>query len=235
MFKDVLIGAGANAAAPLPGGVSTRKSLESSPGQSPKILGEKGGVSELSGKKNLAGGKKRVRFMDWEKAGDLVEIKVFEVDDSERGNVSKMGSATDMKHFEMQREKISLQEAKVHAHMPGKQSAQEEEAYISWKLITFDGACDLIGDQSGINSKEKLIESERQKHILEFVILSKFMMPDTPHEPDASERVAPKDEFKEIPLEDVGDDDLHDEESSSSSAFIFDTTMLNTIPLLTID
>lgn len=178
-------------------GVSVSSMSPVGAGTSAQAAGPNGDLSKAAGPQAV-GGKKKVRFVDWAKSEELVEIRYFEVDDSERVNVNKAGGTTDMKHLEMQREKEMLGRAKGQGRSAKK---EEEEDYIPWKLAICDSCDNLIGNNSGANSKEKLVEMERQKHVLQSMYLP-GMVPDYPKEPEPGDRVPSTSEQPlEIPTE----------------------------------
>lgn len=144
-----------------------------------------------SGDDSNGNGRKKVR---WARENDLVQIQMFEVDDSERVNVNRARISGDYKHFEMHREREQMEAARRGG------IGYKGETIIPWKLESFDGLAPLAA--SGCNSNEKLVQAERQKNVLAEMFLPGMPLPETPKEPDLMDRIAHQ-ETTIIPLNDA--------------------------------
>ncbi|XP_065344831.1 serine/threonine-protein phosphatase 1 regulatory subunit 10-like isoform X2 [Cloeon dipterum] len=132
--------------------------------------------------------KKSVRFKSDE---ELVSIQYFELDETERVNVNKMGG--DMKVSDAAYERDMYMNAK-------KRDAQPEVIEnIPWKLIKIDCSNPLA--EPGKNSTEKLVQEEREKTVLQAIYFSPESIPDSPAEA-LLEEFSPA-EPRTIPLDDV--------------------------------
>lgn len=117
------------------------------------------------------GPKKSLR---WHPQESLEEIRYFELDENERVNVTK--TFVDMKAMERTAER----EAFLSARKLGSEDMMVEQ--IEWSsLIEIADAPEL---QNGINSKEKEIQTEREKTVLKTIYFNRGMIPDSPAEAD---------------------------------------------------
>lgn len=103
--------------------------------------------------------------------GKLEAIRYFELDETERINVSR--PQADMKRFDMQHEAQLMMEAKK----------ERCNNYYPWKLIPIDLEPSDI--ERGGNSEEKEVQAERQKTTLECFYLQN-MIPDSAKEPESN-------------------------------------------------
>ncbi|CAB3371939.1 Hypothetical predicted protein [Cloeon dipterum] len=143
-------------------------------------------TGEESSEKNRV--KKTVRFKSDE---ELVSIQYFELDETERVNVTRMGG--DMKVSDAAYERDMYMNAK-------KRDAQPEVIEnIPWKLIKIDCSSPLA--EPGKNSTEKLVQEEREKTVLQAIYFSPESIPDSPAEA-LLEEFSPT-EPRTIPLDDV--------------------------------
>ncbi|OXU20592.1 hypothetical protein TSAR_004381 [Trichomalopsis sarcophagae] len=124
---------------------------------------------------------------------DLEAIRYFELDETERVNVTK--TFTDMKQMEKQNEREAFQMAR-------KLSSEDtmEERTIWKALIPIDLPPPLV--EPGKESREKDIQYAREKGILQALYFNRSMIPDSPAEPD-EERHPIYMEPKIIPLDDL--------------------------------
>ncbi|XP_021939926.1 serine/threonine-protein phosphatase 1 regulatory subunit 10-like isoform X3 [Zootermopsis nevadensis] len=158
-----------------------KDSTENAPGKYPK------GV--LIYHKTKKGPKKVVR---WKQEKDLETIKYFELDETERVNVTK--TFMDMKQMERSNER----EAFLHARKLPQDDTMEEK--ISWQpLIPIDMPPSLV--EPGIHSREKDVQYAREKVILQALYFSRAMIPDSASEPD--QEIHPTTDPVIIPLDDV--------------------------------
>ncbi|XP_078040250.1 phosphatase 1 nuclear targeting subunit isoform X2 [Augochlora pura] len=124
---------------------------------------------------------------------DLESVRYFELDETERVNVTK--TFTDMKQMEKQNEREAFQMAR-------KLSTEDlMEERTRWKpLIPIDLPPALV--ESGKDSREKDIQYAREKGILQALYFNRSMIPDSAAEPD-EERHHVYSDPKIIPLDDL--------------------------------
>ncbi|XP_026757335.2 serine/threonine-protein phosphatase 1 regulatory subunit 10 isoform X2 [Galleria mellonella] len=133
------------------------------------------------------------KSIKWKPDSELEEIQYFELDETERVNVTK--PFTDMKYLERIHEREAFQKARNLSN----DDVMEEKT--SWRpLIPIDTE-GQIQVEYGKNSKEKEIQAIRQKGTLQPLYFHKSMIPDSPFEPDPETH--PYSEPTIIPLEDV--------------------------------
>ncbi|XP_008547157.1 uncharacterized protein DDB_G0284459 [Microplitis demolitor] len=126
---------------------------------------------------------------------DLESVRYFELDETERVNVTK--TFTDMK----QMEKMNEREAFQMARKLSTEDTMEEKT--RWKvLVPIDLPPPLV--EPGKDSKEKDIQYAREKGILQALYFNRSMIPDSPSEPD-EERHHIYTEPKIIPLDDISE------------------------------
>ncbi|XP_071633343.1 uncharacterized protein Pnuts [Temnothorax longispinosus] len=124
---------------------------------------------------------------------DLESIRYFELDETERVNVTK--TFTDMKQMEKQNEREAFQMARK----LNTEDLMEERT--RWKpLIPVDLPPPLV--EPGKDSKEKDIQYAREKGILQALYFNRSMIPDSAAEPD-EERHHVMTDPKIIPLDDL--------------------------------
>lgn len=133
------------------------------------------------------------KSIKWKPDTELEEIQYFELDETERVNVTK--TFTDMKYLERIHEREAFQKGRNLSN----DDVMEEKT--TWRpLIPVDGG-GQIQVEHGKNSKEKDIQAIRQKGTLQPLYFSKAMIPDSALEPDPETH--PYSEPTIIPLEDV--------------------------------
>nr|XP_033326074.1 serine/threonine-protein phosphatase 1 regulatory subunit 10 isoform X2 [Megalopta genalis]XP_033326075.1 serine/threonine-protein phosphatase 1 regulatory subunit 10 isoform X2 [Megalopta genalis]XP_033326076.1 serine/threonine-protein phosphatase 1 regulatory subunit 10 isoform X2 [Megalopta genalis]XP_033326077.1 serine/threonine-protein phosphatase 1 regulatory subunit 10 isoform X2 [Megalopta genalis]XP_033326078.1 serine/threonine-protein phosphatase 1 regulatory subunit 10 isoform X2 len=124
---------------------------------------------------------------------DLESVRYFELDETERVNVTK--TFTDMKQMEKQNEREAFQMARKLSN----EDLMEERT--RWKpLISIDLPPALV--ESGKDSREKDIQYAREKGILQALYFNRSMIPDSAAEPD-EERHHVYSDPKIIPLDDL--------------------------------
>lgn len=117
------------------------------------------------------GPKKSVK---WRNDSELEEVQYFELDETERVNVTK--TFTDMKQMEHVGEREALQLSRKLPH----EDIMDERT--SWKaLIVIDLPPPLA--EPGSKSTEKAVQYAREKNILQAIYFNKSMLPDSPAEP----------------------------------------------------
>ncbi|CAB3231162.1 unnamed protein product [Arctia plantaginis] len=133
------------------------------------------------------------KSIKWKPDSELEEIQYFELDETERVNVTK--TFTDMKYLERIHERDAFQKGRNLSN----DDVMEEKT--NWRpLIPVDGG-GQIQVEHGKNSKEKDIQAMRQKGTLQPLYFSKAMIPDSALEPDAETHTYSEPTI--IPLEDV--------------------------------
>lgn len=133
---------------------------------------------------------------------DLEEVQYFELDETERVNVTK--TFTDMKHLERINERDAFQKAR------NLSTDDVMEEKTTWKLlIPIDCEGQIVVDY-GSKSKEKEVQALRQKGTLQPLYFHKSMIPDSPFEADieSHQYIEPT----MIPLDDItgNQDNVHD-------------------------
>uniref|UniRef100_A0A182F2H2 Uncharacterized protein n=1 Tax=Anopheles albimanus TaxID=7167 RepID=A0A182F2H2_ANOAL len=135
------------------------------------------------------GPKKQLR---WRAAEDLEEIRYFELDVTERCNVTK--SFTDMKALERvdERQKFLL------ARKVGSEDNMTERTV--WRpLVLVDN---VPPAPDGNQSVERAVQHQRERSVLQALYFNKHMIPDCPVEPEPADMYQTADPVH-IPLEDV--------------------------------
>lgn len=135
------------------------------------------------------GPKKQVK---WKVDSELEEVQYFELDETERVNVTK--TFTDMKQMEHSGEREALQ---LSRKLPTEDLMDER---TNWKpLIPLDLPPPLA--EPGSKSSEKAIQYAREKVVLASLYFNRNMLPDSATEPDIEHQ--PVTDPVIIPLEDV--------------------------------
>lgn len=133
------------------------------------------------------------KSIKWKPDSELEEIQYFELDETERVNVTK--TFTDMKYLERIHERESFQKAR------NLNNDDVMEERTSWRpLIPIDTEGQIHVDH-GKNSKEKDIQAMRQKGTLQPLYFHKSMIPDSAIEPEPETH--PYTEPTVIPLDDI--------------------------------
>ncbi|XP_059471220.1 serine/threonine-protein phosphatase 1 regulatory subunit 10-like isoform X2 [Neocloeon triangulifer] len=133
--------------------------------------------------------KKTVRFKSDD---ELVSIQYFELDETERVNVTKMGG--DMTKSDAAFERESMFNAKKMVSEP-----EVIETNIPWRLIEVD--CPPPLTEIGKDSIEKHLQKEREKTVLQAIYFSPESIPDSPAEPNFENHETT--DPKTIPLDDL--------------------------------
>lgn len=115
------------------------------------------------------------KSVSWRNDSELEEIQYFELDETERVNVTK--TFTDMKQMEHVGEREALQMSRKLPH----EDTMDERT--SWKpLVPIDLPPPLA--EPGTKSTEKAVQYAREKNILQAIYFNKSMLPDSGAEPD---------------------------------------------------
>lgn len=133
------------------------------------------------------------KSIKWKPDSELEEVQYFELDETERVNVTK--TFTDAKHLERVHERESFQKAR---NLSTDDVMEERTAWRPLILIEAEGQ---IAVEYGKLSKEKDIQAMKQKGTLQPLYLYKSMIPDSPYEPPVETHTY--NEPTVIPLEDV--------------------------------
>lgn len=133
------------------------------------------------------------KSIKWKPDSELEEIQYFELDETERVNVTK--TFTDMKYLERINERDAFQKAR------NLSTDDVMEEKTNWRPLIPVHTEGQIQVDYGKNSKEKDIQALRQKGTLQPLYFHKSMIPDSPHEPETETHTYI--EPTNIPLEDV--------------------------------
>ncbi|KAJ8945454.1 hypothetical protein NQ314_009206 [Rhamnusium bicolor] len=114
------------------------------------------------------------RTISWKAETDLVEIRYFELDETERVNVTK--TFGDMAKMEMSSEREALQLSRKNV------GEDTMESQIMWRLPYLIEQPEPLA-VPGHKSLEKDIQFAREKSILQFLYFDKRRIPDSPEEP----------------------------------------------------
>lgn len=139
----------------------------------------------------LYNAKPKKKSISWKVQEDLVEVRYFELDVTERVNVTR--TFNDMRNAELllEREKI------IQARNLPKEDLMVEK--ISWgALIEIDGAPD---HQYGSESQEKRTQADRERTVLQALYFNRAMIPDSPFEAEFEQHAVT--DPKVIPMDDV--------------------------------
>lgn len=115
--------------------------------------------------------------LKWRPQESLEDIRYFELDENERVNVTK--TFVDMKQLDRSNER----EAFIIARKLNPDDTMNEQC--EWKkLIEVE---DVPPHPDGHNSKERKIQQDRERTILNTVYFNRIMIPDSPAEPDVEQ------------------------------------------------
>ena len=119
---------------------------------------------------------KRDKKITWRPETDLVAVQYFEVDENERVNVNKL-KFENMREFESKMEK---------AAMKSKAFSDEGDTLstIPWYRMKPIKVTNREPFEPGTKSKEKDIQNDREKGVLQEIYFTREMTPDTPKEAD---------------------------------------------------
>ena len=138
---------------------------------------------------------KRDKKITWRSEADLVEVQYFEVDENERVNVNKL-------KFENLRELESKME-KAAVNSKSSMNEGEDQVLINWFKPVRIKVTNREPFEPGSGSKEKEIQANREKNILQVIYFNKAMTPANPTEADNIEINSVKSSQPAfIPLED---------------------------------
>ncbi|XP_062515521.1 serine/threonine-protein phosphatase 1 regulatory subunit 10-like [Corticium candelabrum] len=141
---------------------------------------------------------KKRKSVSWAPDEKLRKIHMFVLDETERTNVHRQ-SFFDALQSERLRDRQALQSVK----MLGTEDVMDETT--KWcNPKSFDGGMELVS--LGCESKEAMIQAEREQQVLAFLFLSRESLPDSPFEPDPEVEVHPASQPKVIPLYEPGDE-----------------------------
>lgn len=129
--------------------------------------------------------------LKWKAQDDLEEVRYFELDVTERCNVTK--TFTDLKHMERvdERNKYMLSRK-----LPSEDIMMERTAWLP--LIEVDN---VPPHPDGVNSQERNLQRNRERSVLQALYFNRHMIPDSPAEPDVE--VYSISEPIHIPMDDV--------------------------------
>lgn len=136
--------------------------------------------------------KKTKKSVTWVEESKLRQFHYFELDETERVNVSKQHNFGDMKTLEIKRERQAVETARRLMD----DRMEEAIPFRAPRRLTLPEA--LV--KRGANSQEKETQKLRQQHTLQEIYFSKEMIPDSPHEADPEQLSSEQPTL--IPLED---------------------------------
>ncbi|XP_071449446.1 serine/threonine-protein phosphatase 1 regulatory subunit 10-like [Hetaerina americana] len=135
---------------------------------------------------------KNKKIVKWKEDGELEKVVYFELDETERVNVTK--TFMDMKQMERTHEREAFQMARKLAH----EDIMEER--IQWQsLVPLTLPPPLA--EPGSKSREKDVQYAREKVVLQSLYFHRDMIPDSPSEPD--NEIHPTTDPAIIPLNDA--------------------------------
>lgn len=112
--------------------------------------------------------------LQWRAEEELVDIQYFELDETERVNVTK--TFTDMKQMERVNEREAFQLARK---LPNEDTMEERTSWMI--LIPVD---DVAPINFGKNSREKDVQYARERTVAPAMYYHRMMIPESPAEPD---------------------------------------------------
>merc|ERR1719341_2976858 len=179
---------------------------------------------EVRGILVLVKGKKTKKSIQWKPESSLVEVKLFEMDETERANVWKLKSFEEMRKQELAREKQAGTGMK--GSQMDEEEAKEDKEEKNWRMrpIAFQDPEQethvvKIWACYGKDSQEKEVQQEREGRVLKSLFFNN--LPTDPAEPDLGDRGGdPRAVIKDIP----GEDQSCEGEDSSDS--VVDHSML---------
>ena len=127
----------------------------------------------------------------WKADSELIEVQYFEMDESERTNVSK--SSADIKQIDMSSERELLNN-----RISSTDDVMEEK--IAWRIPPLITLAPPLAEP-GKMSTECETQATRERNVLQTIYFNKFMVPDSPAEPDFEYH--PSKEPVAIPLDGV--------------------------------
>ncbi|XP_033643643.1 serine/threonine-protein phosphatase 1 regulatory subunit 10-like isoform X2 [Asterias rubens] len=143
---------------------------------------------------------KNKKCVKWRDEDKLVDVRYFEMDETERVNVNRPKDFRDAAHHEMVMEREAMKNAKLvgPGEDPGTNGGYTD--LLPWRLPSLIRLLDMPVIDYGTNSVEKGLQKQREMIVLQEIYFDKKMIPETPKEPDP-EPFEPKEPTR-IPLED---------------------------------
>ena len=145
------------------------------------------------------GREKRAKKITWRPETELEAVRFFEVDENERVNVNKL-KFENMREFESKMEK---------AAMKSKNSIGDEgdTPTVQWYKPVRITVTNREPFTPGQNSKERSIQNDREKNVLQEIYFTREMTPDTPKEADPDSNTIKTGQPALIPTEDAEADE----------------------------
>lgn len=131
------------------------------------------------------------KSISWKTQETLVEVRYFELDETERVNVTR--TFTDLRAKDLQSEKMSI----IMARKLQNEDVMQEKT--SWAVL--HEVENVPAHPLGKESTERKAQSDRERTVLQALYFNRSSIPDTPAEPDYEP--APVSDPKVIALEDV--------------------------------
>ncbi|KAI0228935.1 Serine/threonine-protein phosphatase 1 regulatory subunit 10 [Lamellibrachia satsuma] len=139
--------------------------------------------------------KKKRKTVSWVDDTKLKTFHYFELDETERVNVNRLKDFAETKKHEMLMERQMMENVKRSGH--------DMAEKITWRRPSLTTGLPPSTLVPGFNSKERVIQLEREQGVLQTLFFTKDMIPDTPAEPDLETQPEPT-EPKIIPLNEEG-------------------------------
>ena len=137
---------------------------------------------------------KRDKKITWRPETELVAVQYFEVDENERVNVNKL-KFENMREFESKMEKAAMKSKGA--------MSDEDMSTIPWYNPVPIKVTNREPFEPGQNSKEKEIQNDREKGVLQEIYFTREMTPDTPKEADPETNSMKSGQPIMIPTEDA--------------------------------
>ncbi|PVD22536.1 hypothetical protein C0Q70_18350 [Pomacea canaliculata] len=137
--------------------------------------------------------KKRKKRVSWVEDINLRQIFYFELDETERENVNRPKTFSELKKQEMMQEGRAMESAK-------RLISDNMVEVLPWRRPPVIDNTHITVER-GCNSVERGIQQVREQGVLQALFFTKEMLPDSPSEPDMDMNVTMT-ETKIIPLED---------------------------------
>lgn len=147
---------------------------------------------------------RQTKTITWRAEADLVSVSYFELDEDERVNVNKV-KFENMREFESKMEKAALK-SKITTEDEMDDDSQTNDSFMPWRKpvpILVDNREPFV---PGSTSREKEIQADREKNVLQALYFTKETTPNTPGEAEIMDSDAVRNTNEDgptvIPLED---------------------------------
>merc|ERR1711963_407538 len=141
---------------------------------------------------------KRDKKITWRPETELVAVQYFEVDENERVNVNKL-KFENMREFESKMEKAAMKSKNA--------ISDDDHSTVLWYKPKRISVTNREPFTPGHNSKERSIQNDREKSVLQEIYFTREMTPDTPKEADPDSNTMRPGQPATIPTEDAEADE----------------------------